>query len=139
MLDKILNSGNEQLLVKAMDAASLRNDVIANNIANVDTPGFKKSEMVFAEKIRNVLENEKTHVKLNITDKRHISRSKSPGILAIQPEIRLCGASTYRNDGNNVDIDIEMADLAKNKIYYDAMGQSISSEIKLLRLAIERG
>jgi len=139
LLDKILNSGSEQVLVKAMDAASLRNEIIANNIANVDTPGFKKSEVNFAEKIRDVLGNEKTHVKMSLTDKRHMMSSKSPGIYAIQPEINPCDASSYRNDGNNVDIDVEMAELAKNKIYYDAMGQSISSEIKLLRMAIERG
>ncbi len=139
MLDKILNSGNEQLLIKAMDAASLRNEVIANNMANVETPDFKKNEVIFCEKIKNVLQNEKIHVKLNITDKRHISSSKSPGIDAVQPEIVQCDATSFRNDGNNVDIDVEMAELAKNKIYYDAMGQSISNEIKLLRLAIERG
>ncbi len=139
MLDKLLNSGSEQLLVKAMDAASLRNEVIANNIANVETPGFKKSEVIFSEKIKKVLQNEKIHVKLNITDKRHITSSKSPGINTIQPEISQCNSTSYRNDGNNVDIDVEMAELAKNKIYYDAMGQSISNEIKLLRLAIERG
>ena len=43
---------------------------------------------------------------------------------------------TYRNDGNNVDIDVENAKLAKNKILYDAVGDSFSKEIKLLRLAI---
>ncbi len=137
MLDKILNSGSEQLLVKAMDAASLRNEVIANNIANVDTPSFKKSEVIFSEKIKNVLQNNKNHVKLSLTDKRHIMSSKSPGIEAIEPEVTQCDSSSYRNDGNNVDIDAEMAEIAKNKIYYDAMGQSVSKEIKLLRLAIE--
>jgi flagellar basal-body rod protein FlgB len=139
ILDRILNSGREQLLIKAMDAASLRNDVIANNIANVDTPDFKKSEVSFSDKIRDVLLNQSIHIKLELTDKRHLTGSNSPGIQTIRPEILSCDSSTYRNDGNNVDIDVEMAELTKNKIFYDAMGQSISNEIKLLRLAIERG
>jgi len=139
MLDRIFNSGNEQMLMKAMDAANLRSEVIANNIANIDTPGFKKSEVIFSEKIQNILRNEKKYFPLKTTDRSHISGSKNLCISTIQPEIQYSDALSYRNDGNNVDIDVEMAELSKNKIYYDALAQSISKEIKLLRLAITGG
>lgn len=135
MLDRIFNSGYNQLLIKAMDAASLRNEVIANNIANVETPGFKKSEVIFSEKIKKVLHNEKNHGKLDITNPRHISIPTGT-ISEVNPEIRTITTTSYRNDGNNVDIDAQMAESAKNKIYYDAISQSMSNEIRLLRLAI---
>lgn len=138
MLNKIFNSGYNQLLTKAMDAANLRNEVIANNIANVETPGFKKSEVIFSEKIKKVLQNNKNHGKLDITNPRHIAIN--PGTISeVNPEIRTINSTSYRNDGNNVDIDTEMAELAKNKIYYDALSQSMSNEIRLLRLAITEG
>jgi flagellar basal-body rod protein FlgB len=54
----------------------------------------------------------------------------------IEPEIRTLKDLSYRNDENNVDIDVETAKMAKNKIYYDALGQSMSNEIRLLRMAI---
>lgn len=138
MLDRIFNSGYNQLLIKAMDAASLRNEVIANNIANVETPGFKKSEVIFSEKIKKVLQNTNNHGKLVITNPRHISINTGT-ISEVNPEICTITNTSYRNDGNNVDIDVEMAESAKNKIYYDALSQSISNEIRLLRLAITEG
>lgn len=141
MLDKIFNSKTNILLNKAMDTASLRNDVIANNIANVDTPKFKRTEVVFEENIKKLLagSNDTDSGKLNVTNERHIqikSGNEGKSIEDFQPEIRVLKELSYRNDENNVDIDTEMAKFTKNKINYDALGQSMSNEIKLLRMAI---
>lgn len=141
MLDKIFNSKTNILLNKAMDNASLRNDVIANNIANVDTPKFKRSEVVFEENMKKLLagNNDTDSGKLNVTNERHIqikSGNEGKSIEDFQPEIRVLKELSFRNDENNVDIDTEMAKFTKNKINYDALGQSMSNEIKLLRMAI---
>lgn len=133
MLERILNSGTQQLLNRALDTASLRNDVIANNIANVDTPKFKRSEVIFEDKLKKAL-NYTNYGKLNLTNSRHIQINQAT--MDLQPEVRVMDDLTYRNDGNNVDIDVETAKMAKNKLFYDAVGQSMSNEIRLLRLAI---
>jgi len=154
MLEKLLNSRQQVVLNKAMDAASLRNEVIANNIANVDTPGFKRSEVLFQDKIKDLLTDkpsgyklsrtDATHMKnksdnypLDCTNPKHLQIYQEPSDLdSIQPEIQTLEDLSYRNDKNNVDIDVEMANNTKNKIYYDSVSQSMSNEIKLLRMAI---
>jgi flagellar basal-body rod protein FlgB len=134
MLEKIFTSPTQYLLNKGLDAASVRNRVIADNIANVDTPKFKRREVIFEENIKKVLEKNNINVKLRTTDSRHM-QIKEKGT-QIEPEIRTLKDLSYRNDENNVDIDVETAKMAKNKIYYDALGQSMSNEIRLLRMAI---
>lgn len=139
MLDKIFNSKTQLVLNKAMDSASIRNDVIANNIANVDTPGFKRSEVVFEEKLQRLLDSQFSSGvnKLRITNNRHMQiGTGSVDLNSFQSEIIKLEDLSYRNDENNVDIDVENANLTKNKIFYDAMAQSMSNEIRLLRLAI---
>jgi flagellar basal-body rod protein FlgB len=134
MLEKIFTSPTQYLLNKGLDATSVRNRVIADNIANVDTPKFKRREVIFEENVKKVLENNKFNVKLRITNSRHMQIKEKD--TQIEPEIRTLRDLSYRNDENNVDIDVETAKMAKNKILYDALGQSISNEIRLLRMAI---
>ncbi|MEN6325087.1 MAG: flagellar basal body rod protein FlgB [Syntrophomonas sp.] len=141
MLDKIFNSKTNTILNKAMDASILKNDVIANNIANVDTPKFKRSEVVFEENMKRLLAGDidTDADKLSVTNERHIqikSGNEGKTIENFQPETRVLKELSFRNDENNVDIDTEMAKFTKNKINYDALGQSMSNEIKLLRMAI---
>lgn len=133
MLEKLFNSSTTTLLNKSMDVATLRNNVIADNIANVDTPNFKRREVVFQEKLQNILNKKEGDLPLRTTNNRHIL-IKSP--FDLDPEIREIRETSFRNDGNNVDIDVESAKLAQNKIQYDALAQSMNNEIKLLRLAI---
>jgi len=134
MLEKIFTSPTQYLLNKGLDAASVRNKVIADNIANVDTPKFKRHEVIFEENIKKVLEKNNINGKLRTSDSRHMQIKEKD--TQIEPEIRTLKDLSYRNDENNVDIDVETAKMAKNKIYYDALGQSMSNEIRLLRMAI---
>lgn len=134
MIEKIFTSPTQYLLNKGLDAASVRNRVIADNIANVDTPKFKRREVIFEENIKKVLEKNKINVKLRTTDSRHMQIKVIDN--GVEPEIRVLNDLSYRNDENNVDIDVETAKMAKNKIFYDSLGQSMSNEIRLLRMAI---
>lgn len=134
MLEKIFENKTHILLNKAMDVANLRNDVIADNIANVDTPGFKRQEVIFEEKIKKALEATTAQLELSISNHRHIQiGADTPEII---PEVRVLEDLTFRNDKNNVDIDNEMAKMKKNSINYDAISRSMSNEIRILRLAI---
>lgn len=136
MLERIFSSEAQSLLAKAMDGASVRNRVISDNIANVSTPGFKRREVIFEKNLKKVLEKDTICVKLKVNNPRHMQIVGNPSEGQIEPEIKIMNDLSYRNDGNNVDIDVETAKLAKNKISYDAFGQSMSNELSLLRMAI---
>lgn len=138
MLEKLLNSRTQLILNKSMDAASLRKDVIANNIANADTPKFKRSEVLFEDKMRMYLdENKPNSDQLSRTNSRHIQiKQENYDLEKFQPDIQTLKDLSYRNDENNVDVDVEMANSTKNDIYYDSVSQSMSNELKLLRMAI---
>lgn len=136
LLERIFDSKTQYILEKSMDAAIVRNNVIANNIANVDTPKFKRSEVIFEENLRKVLQNETNYAKLRVTHPRHIQIAEGNDLEDLKPEIRILDDLSLRNDENNVDIDVEMAKSSKNKIQYDSLAQSMNNELQLLRLAI---
>lgn len=121
------------MLEKKLEASALRQKVIANNIANVDTPGFKTSHVEFENILQQAMNN-KESPPLRKTDPRHIDPSMK--VQTVQARVVIDNTTSLRNDGNNVDIDKEMADLAKNGIDYQAisqiLGQKYSGKIKLI-------
>lgn len=134
MFDKIFNSPTQTVLSYALDGTALRNEVIANNIANVDTPEFKRSEVVFEEQLRKILADENQPTRLKTTHPRHIQVVKNKE--SFRPEVYQVNDLSYRNDNNNVDIDVEIAKMSKNYLFYNALTSSMNQEIRLLRLAI---
>ncbi len=133
MLNGVFNSGTQSLLNRAMDITWRAKEVTADNIANADTPGYKRSEVLFANNLQEASHLGPGVKRLTRTDPRHIQgRSGASDSIAVE---RIT-ASSYRNDGNNVDIDAEMAALTKNNLLYEALSQSMSNEIRLLRIAI---
>lgn len=134
MFDKIFNSPTQNLLSNALDGAALRNKVIANNIANVDTPNFKRSEVLFEDQLRQLMLEPPKASRLKVTHPRHIQVTRKQ--TSFRPEVFEVNDLSYRNDNNNVDIEMETAKLSKNDIYYDALSSSMTQEIRLLRLAI---
>ena len=123
---------NINVLHKGLDASWLKNQVISNNIANVDTPGFKASTVSFESAFKAALGSgfsaKKTRVK-------HMDFSGSDMRALVQQD----RGTTYRMDGNNVNIDAQNAELAKNTIYYNALVQQLSSEFRKLNAAIKEG
>ncbi|MEL7608365.1 MAG: flagellar basal body rod protein FlgB [Bacillota bacterium] len=133
MLDGIF--GNMNYLQKGLDAASLRNEVISNNIANVDTPGFKRSDVEFESYFKAALEDGGFTAKT--TRDKHIKFSSS--IDGVSPLTVQDNSTSMRMDGNNVDIDAENALLAANTIYYDTLVEKLNSEITRLSIVINEG
>lgn len=119
-------------LQKGLDAAWLKNKVIANNIANVDTPGFKASDVSFESAFKAAL-GQSFAVKK--TRAKHISFTGSD----LQAVVTKDSGSAYRMDGNNVNIDAQNAELAKNTIYYNTLATQLTSEFRKLRTAINEG
>ncbi len=112
----------------------MRHKVIADNIANVNTPGFKKSDVVFEEKLAEAMSGRKAT--LTRTHARHLPGRQGD---AFAPSIVTDTRTSLRTDGNNVDIDAEMANLAKNTIYYNAVAQKLGSYFSNLKAAIKGG
>ena len=120
MLDRITSSPVVSVLQNAMGAATLRQKVICNNIANVNTPNFKKSEVMFEDLLSQELDDSNSgKLKMARTNEKHLPLKK--GLKNVQPVVDQINETSMRTDKNNVDIEIEMANLAKNSIYYNAV------------------
>ena len=134
MFDRIFNS--TAYLEKGLDASWQRNQVISNNIANVDTPDFKRSEVEFESIFKSALGNGTFQAKR--TREGHMYTG-TPDLNDVSPLIIQDSATSERMDGNNVDMDYESAELAKNTLYYYTLIQKISSEFTRLKMAIREG
>lgn len=132
-------SKTNYLLERSLDVESLRRKVISNNIANVDVPHFKRSEVNFESELkRAITESKSAESRLPIikTDPRHIPFFIPRDIRGVNPRINLDYNTTYRNDGNNVDIEKEMVDAAKNMMRYNSFISSLNHNYKMLKIAM---
>ncbi|SDD46382.1 flagellar basal body rod protein FlgB [Sporomusa acidovorans] len=141
MLNSLLQSTQVSILEKALSAASLRHKVISNNIANVNTPKFKKSEVSFENQLAAAMDaqNSSKATLLARTNERHLPIPNQTSGLHIEPEVNTITTTSFRSDDNNVDIDSEMAGMAKNSIYYNAVADQISKYYSNLKSVINGG
>lgn len=142
MINRLISTEMMDLVQKSLDAAALQHKAISNNLANVDTPGFKRSEVAFREKLKKAIEENgaaNRDLGLARTDSKHISLHPSAELGALEPELVHQNSTTLRNDGNNVDIDLEMAKLAQNTVVYQALAQLTQSQFSELKSAIREG
>jgi flagellar basal-body rod protein FlgB len=134
MLDNMFSSVNS--LQKGLNASWLRNEVISNNIANVDTPGFKASHVRFEDLMAEAAGTETDGVAMAVTNERHIPGLTSDAIQNVEPQIIQDDTTSTRLDGNNVNVDNEMVELAKNSINYYTTVSKVNSEFRKLSKAI---
>lgn len=130
-----LNGQVISVLQKGLEASSLRQQVLANNIANIDTPNFKRSDVDFQAVLGAALGEKSGTLPMKLTSPKHIpgSKDKNGGV----DEVVTDQGTTFRNDGNNVDVDREMSNIAENGLYYDSLTNAISSQLGLLRMVIK--
>ena len=111
-------------LEQALNRSSLTQKVIAQNIANVDTPNYKAQEVTFNQALTNALSAKKT-------DPRDFSFSTGD-----QGRIVTDNSTTLQNNGNNVDIDKEMVNMAKNQLNYQAYTEAISRKLNQYNIVL---
>ncbi|MCD6197228.1 MAG: flagellar basal body rod protein FlgB [Deltaproteobacteria bacterium] len=114
-MDILFNKTIEMLSV-ILDFRSERNKVIASNIANIDTPGYKPKELVFKKQLENFIDNG-TEVTMTKTDKRHLSEQSSHTFEVIKSE-------------EAVKIDNEMEKLAENNLMYNLTVELMARKFK---------
>src|SRR5262249_10894781 len=108
-----------EVLVKLLDVASLRHKVIAQNVANVNTPGYREQDVAFEE----------AFAKVYLEGDKHTA-------LQVEPQIINGAGGAERVDGNNVEINQEMTRLSKNTLLYRTLAQLITSKLASMRSAI---
>ena len=118
------------VLETSLSAAATRQEVIANNIANVNTPNFKRKDVRFETELKHAF----SHSDESTVD----ARVRHLDLDALEPEVYTDYADlSYRYDGNNVDIDNENAILAKNQIKYNGLQDSINKEFSNLKMVMK--
>lgn len=122
------------VLQKGLEASGIRQHVLSNNVANVDTPHFKRSDVDFQAVLGAALGLKSDVLAMKLTSPKHIPGAAEGSIGA---GIITDYTTTFRNDGNNVDIDNEMSNVAKNGLYYNSLTRTISSQLGLLRMVIK--
>ena len=128
------------LLERALDAESVRRKVISNNVANVATPHFKRSEVNFESELKRAIDQNRELAENDypgaVTDERHIPFIQMRDVKGVGSRINLDYSTSLRNDGNNVDIEKEMVDAAKNLMRYNAFITSLNQNFKVLKMAM---
>ena len=114
------------VLDKAADASWMRQEAISNNIANVNTPGYKRQDVAFEDSLQEAISNSR----YRSTDEKVANLSKAD--LRIRSYTDSSGFSS-RLDGNNVDIDTENAALARNQLKFNALVDSINHEFSMIK------
>ena len=114
------------VLDKAADAAWMRHELIANNIANVDTPNFKRQDVRFETELRAAISQ--SEEKTVVAKVKHLKLDDMVGEAYTD-----YSELSYRYDGNNVDIDTENVRLAKNQLKYNALITGVNQEFSNLK------
>jgi flagellar basal-body rod protein FlgB len=125
MLERLFGGDTFVAATKALDAAALRHQTIANNLANVNTPGYKRQDVQFEAQLSRALEQSQAPC----------SRICDP-LASVQPTVVTQSATSERSDGNNVDIETENVNLAVNTLRFETLTQSVGGYFSGLKSVI---
>ena len=126
------------VLHRSMDVSMLRQDVIADNIANADTPNFKRSEVNFESQLKAALDSENAPrpMQAAMTHERHIAFSRPVDYRSVEPQRRLDYLTTSDNNGNNVDIEVESMNYLNNQLLYTLMTNAVNQQFQRVNLVV---
>ncbi len=123
MIDPIFHSDNYQLARNLLDASVLRHEAIAANVANAETPGYRRVDIAsdFAAQLRTRL------AAGNLTNGEPVAGPRL---------VEDSNARSVRPDGNTVDIENELLAMNRNAVEHEFLSEIVSGNLKQLRLAI---
>lgn len=128
-----LFKGTIHNLERSLDYATTKNRTISSNIANVDTPNYKSKDVVFKDVLNDTLA---TPMQAKRTNPRHIPFSNHPHTTY---QTITKSNTSYNHNGNNVDIDKEMTELATNQIYYNSLIDRINGKFSSIQTVLRGG
>jgi flagellar basal-body rod protein FlgB len=122
MIESVMASENYVLAKKLLDAAAFRHELIATNLANAETPGFKRVDLdpAFAQKLDSLVQN------------GNLDNTHQLELQAVADKT----AGTARPDGNNIELDRELLELNRNALEYEFLAQYTSDSLARLKTAI---
>ncbi len=142
MIDRMLDGTTMTVLTKALSASRLSHDVMAHNLANLETPGFKRSEVLFSDRLAAALKAQDGAAESLAgltTNERHLPIGEQPTVDGVEPQVVVRAETSLRQDGNNVDLDAEMVRMSENTLLYQALAQVVRSRLATLRSVISEG
>ena len=128
MPDPITFDAAAQSTQQALDGLALRQGLISRNLANIDTPGYQAQTVNFEDALK-ASQNRQQTMHLVTTHAQHLTTAQEAALTRL---VNRPGGSD-RADGNNVDPDIELSDLAETVIRFQALTQLISKKFALLK------
>jgi len=128
---------NLAILSREMGVSVLRGNVIANNVANADTPNFKRSVVNFEAQLKRALDSEKAEAfPQYLTDRRHIVFQKPMDWRDVAPRRVLDYLTEAKNNGNNVDVEEEGMNALNTQLLYTTLAQVVSSEFQRVNIVL---
>ena len=115
-----VRTNDQALLLRLLDATSRRRDVLLANLANTETPGFQRKTVRFEELLREA-----------------VARGADPA--GIEPRVEIDAAAPARDDGNTVNMELELGGLRENRLMYETYTAILGAHFELMRSAIESG
>lgn len=140
MIDRLFSTQSQVILEQALRASGLAHETIAHNLANVNTPGFKRSEVIFQDKLAaalNALDGNTAQIAR--THPRHLPAGGPASLREVEPEVVVRAETSLRPDGNNVDLDSEIVKLSENQLLYRSLTQILRMKLSQLRTVINEG
>jgi flagellar basal-body rod protein FlgB len=125
-----------RLLQRSLDLRSARQRVIASNLANEETPGYRAFELNFQDQLRSAHKG-RLPLSLAVTQPRHIGPRGPQGIQAVTGKLSEVLAGDLPLDANSVNLELEMAKLSENVMQYNAAAAIIAKKFQGLLSAIQ--
>jgi flagellar basal-body rod protein FlgB len=129
---------SDRLQVASLNQRLQRNNVITGNIANSETPGFRALGYDFEKQLSEFAGNS-DDLPMKATNPKHMLGSHAQADGSLNPDVFVRPSESVSHDGNTVDVDKEMANLAQNQILYRTAVELINRKVGTLRYAISGG
>lgn len=127
------------ILHRALDVSQLRRNVIANNVANADTPHFKRSIVNFESELKRAFQSQKKPAfEARMTDEKHIPFHQPIDYRTVGPRRVLDYLSTTDANGNNVDVEQESVHMLKNQLNAQLLMHVISNQFSQINMVVAR-
>jgi len=107
-------------LLTAMNVSAQRAELISSNIANVNTDGYKAKRIVFESELKQALASSGTEA----------------AVSQVKPKITENATTSIKDNGNNVDLEVEMLDQAANGLYYSALTAQVNGRLQMMNLVL---
>ena len=124
---------------EALDYRAIRQDMIASNIANADTPFYRPKDIRFEEKLieekRKLFDHDTNRLELAKTSSKHLGSIDES--VNTKAQVFFRDGHMARNDGNSVDLDVETSEMAKNSIMYNALINGMKKQAGIIRAVID--